>query len=302
MSGTPAAAAPGAFEPGMFRGPRVLRPLTPVLRRVPRPLAAGTLAGLAIADGLCRRRRFLLASEWAAALGRRGVARWRLAFALLANHGRFVAEEMMLGVDDLADLRQEVVIEGADHLRAGEGGRILLGFHLGPPRTAHVLQAFGHPVRSAGRLQDVADDARWAAARQAGAAVRLPGGIPLGRAQGLHRIRLLLKEGAFVYLTADGPFGREAFRIEVPGRDLVVRVGWLMLRRFTRAPVHPVLSYREGGRRVIVVHPPLPVPEGDPANDAEVCRAALTPLIQAYVAAHPEQCRYLAFPRWERPA
>ena len=98
MSGMPAtaAAAPDGIEPVMFHGPRVVRPLAPVLRRVPRPLADGALASLAIADGLCRRRRFLMAFEWAAAQGRRGVSRWRLALGLLANHGRFVAEEMML--------------------------------------------------------------------------------------------------------------------------------------------------------------------------------------------------------------
>jgi lauroyl/myristoyl acyltransferase len=101
-----------------------------------------------------------------------------------------------------------------------------------------------------------------------------------------------------VYLMADGPFGREAFRIELPGRPLIVRSGWLALRRQTGVPALPVLTFREGGRRVIVVHPPLPAPDADRARDAAACRAALTPLVADYVRRFPAQCRYLVFPPW----
>jgi lauroyl/myristoyl acyltransferase len=101
-----------------------------------------------------------------------------------------------------------------------------------------------------------------------------------------------------VYLTADGPFGREAFQIDVPGRALLVRAGWLTLRRLTGVPVLPVFARYEGRQRVIEVHPPLPESIQDPVGDAESCREALTPLVREYVRKYPEQCRYLAFPPW----
>jgi lauroyl/myristoyl acyltransferase len=293
-----ASAAPGRIEPGMFQGPTRLRPLMPVLRRIPAPPARWMLAGLAIADGLCRRQRFRLASTWAAAQGRRGAARWRLALAILANHGRFVADEAMLGVRELNELRLGTEIRGAEHLRAADPGAILLGFHLGPPRTPYILQAFGYPVRSAGRLEDARHEGQWAGAVEAETAIRLPAGAALERAHGLHRIRNLLRHGALVFLTADGPFGREAFRIDLPGGPLVVRIGWLALRRLTRAPTLPVLTYRDNNQRVIVVHPPLPTPDPDPARDAAACHAVLTPLLETYVRRFPAQCRYLAFPAW----
>ena len=103
-----------------------------------------------------------------------------------------------------------------------------------------------------------------------------------------------------MYLTVDGPFGREAFRIDVPGGPLVVRTGWLALRRHTRAPTFPVLVRREGRRRTIVVHPALPDVAADAARDAEACRSALASLVSDYVRQYPAQCRYLALPRWQR--
>jgi lauroyl/myristoyl acyltransferase len=134
---------------------------------------------------------------------------------------------------------------------------------------------------------------------RAGEAIRLPAGVPRGRAEGLHRIRTLLRQGGLVYLAGDGPFGREAFRIDLAGGPLVVRLGWLAMRRLTRVPTFPVFTYREQGRRVIVVHPPLPQPDADLDRDRSQCQAALTPLIETYVRRYPSQCRYLAFPAWE---
>jgi lauroyl/myristoyl acyltransferase len=194
-------------------------------------------------------------------------------------------------------LRQGAVIHGAQHLET-PGGAILLGFHLGPPRTPYVLQACGYPVTSAGRLEGAGADPRWHDAIDAGAAVRLPDGSPADWVQGLNRLRGLLRKGSVIYLTADGPFGREAFRIDLPGRPLVVRAGWLALRRLSGAPTFPVLTHRHRGHRVIVVHPPLPAPQPDPVRDAESCRLALAPIVLDYVRRFPAQCRYLAFPAW----
>jgi lauroyl/myristoyl acyltransferase len=288
---------PDRIVAGMFQGPPRLGWVAGVVRRLPPPVAECVLASLAVGEGVVRGARFRRASAWAAAQGASGWARRRLALALLANHGRFVAAEMMVGVGSLEDLRRDVVVEGAGHLHQ-TGGAILLGFHLGPPRTWLTLRALGHPVRFAGRLETANQDPQWNRALEAGDVVRLPAGRGSDRLESLYRIRNFLREGALVYLTADGPFGREAFRLDLPGGPLVVRVGWLALRRHTGAPTFPVLVRREGRRRVIVVHPPLPEPDADPARDAENCRTALLPLVEAYVRRFPSQCRYLALPRW----
>jgi lauroyl/myristoyl acyltransferase len=287
--------------PDMFVGPKRLHRLMPLLRRLPPALTTEILASAAIGQGLVKIERCRRALAWATAHGARGTAKWRLAVALLANHGRFVAQEAMVGISDLHDLRCGVVVEGAEHLRAADAGAILLGFHLGPPRTSFVLRALGYPVHFAGRLEAARDDARWDAALEAGDVIRLPGGTPRDRVQGLYRIRNLLHEGKLVYLTADGPFGREAFRIDVPGGSIVVRVGWLALRRQTRMPTLPVLTYRDHDRRVIVIHAPLPDPDEDARRDTAACQAALGPLVDAYVRRFPSQCRYVALPRWSSP-
>jgi lauroyl/myristoyl acyltransferase len=226
-----------------------------------------------------------------------GRSPWRLALALLATHGRFCAEEAFLGVSRLEDVRRGVVLEGREHLNAA-GGAILLGFHLGSPRTWFRLRAIGYPVRLAGRQEGSVGDARWDQALEAWDAVRLPDGAPQHRLRGLYQIRHLLGDGAMVFLTADGPFGREAFRIDLPGGPLVVRRGWLALRSLTGVPTLPVLAHRDGRHHVIVVHPALPPPAVDLARDAAQCRAARAPLIESYVRRFPAQCRYLALPPW----
>lgn len=281
----------------MFAGPEKLRRLMPVLRRLPPPLVQELLAVLAIGDGLVGSTRFHRASAWAAAQGLSGLARRRLALALLANHGRFVAAEAMISAPTADSLGRGVVIDGAEHLHARGDGALLLGFHLGPPKIWLALRALGHPVRFAGRFEEQGDP-RWQDAFAGGDAVQLAWAAPGDRAQSLLRIRNLLRYGALVYLSADGPMGREAFRIDLAGGPLVIRAGWLALRHALRVATLPVLSHREGTRLVITIHEPLPDYDGNLVRDEAMCREALTPLLADYVRRFPDQCRYLAFPRW----
>lgn len=289
------------LSPDMFAGPAKLRRLTSMLRALPIGVTENVLAGLAIVDGAAR-GRYRRAAAWAAAQGATGWAGHRLALAVLANHGRFVAEEALLGMDSTAALARDVVLHGADRLIAQPDGALLLGFHLGPPKTWLRLRALGYPVRFAGRLQASVGDPRWQAAIEAGTVIRLPDGDAPSRLAGLLQMRRLLRQGALVYVTADGPFGREAFRVDLPGHPLIVRHGWLALRRATGAPTLPVLTWRDRGRRIIEIHPPLPAPLADAAADAAACRAQLTPLLAGYVRTHPAQCRWVAMPRWSTTA
>jgi len=283
--------------PEMFQTSERLRHLVRVLRPFPRRLSETILAGAAVVDGLVRPTRFRNARTWAAAQPGTNGRPGRLALSLLANHGRFCAEEAFLGVSSFEDVRRDVVLEGRDHLDIA-GGAILLGFHLGSPRTWYRLRILGYPVRPATRLEGSVGDARWSEALAARDAIRLPGGAPQNRMRGLYQIRDLLRDGAWVFLTADGPFGREAFRVDLPGGPLVLRRGWLALRAMTGVPTLPVLSHRNGQRHVVVVHPALPPPTGDLGRDAAQCRAVLMPLVESYVRKFPAQCRYLALPPW----
>ena len=286
----------------MFRGPERLRHVTRVLRRWPRPAAEGLLAAMAVGDGLVRSGRFRQASAWAAAQGSTGWNRRRMALALLANHGRFVADEAMVGVPDANDLGGDVIIEGAEHLQGVSAGAILLGFHLGPPKAWLMLRSHGYPVRFAGRLEGTAQDPRWRRLLDAHEVIELPDGDARVRLRSLQRIRHLLQAGSLVYLTADGPFGRESFRITLPGGPLVLRLGWFALRRVTGVPALPVLVHRDGHKRHIAISRPLPDPDGDLRRDAAACRDVLTPLVERYVRRFPTQCRWLAMPRWDGPS
>ena len=281
------------FVPEMFHGPPGFERLIATLRPWPRQVSVGVLATFALADGIARRGRFRAAAEWAGAQGAEGWRRRRLAAQMLINHGRFVAGEALLGVGDISELALNVRVDGRQHLD-GHRGVLLLGFHLGPPKIWLALRALGLPVIFAGNLAALRHDARWQHAMAAGAAIDLSGSIE-ARTAALYRIQKEVRGGALCYLTADGPFGREAFSIDLPGRAMVVRSGWLALRRTTGAPVIPVLSYEAAGRRHIAFHPALPPLDVDPERDANACATALRPVITDYVRRFPAQCRWLAF-------
>jgi hypothetical protein len=292
------ASAPAGVEPDMFHTSRRLRGLVRLLRRLPRGLSGELLAAAAVVDGLARPGRFRRACAWAAAQPGADRSPWRLALALLANHGRFCADEAFLGVSSLEAAAHDVVLEGAHHLDGASAGAILLGFHLGPPRVWVHLRTLGYPVRIGGGLITSIWDPRWRDMVEAGEVVHLPDGAAAARLRGLYQIRDLLRSGGLVYLTADGPFGRDTFRLDLPGGPMIVRAGWLAFRRLTQAPTFPVLSHREGARQVVVIHPALPPPVSDRAEDVAQCRPLLQSLVESFVRRFPEQCRYLALPPW----
>ncbi len=297
----PASTAPpdgtAAIEPDMFQGSARLGPVLGLLRRLPRPASEGLLAALAVGDGIVR-GRFRDAVRWSAAQGAGAWGSAWMATRLLANHGRYAAAEAMIGIDEVGDVAEGVVITGREHLDIQQGGAMLLGFHLGPPRAWLALRVAGYRVRMVARFENVKQDRRWDDALASSDLIRMSAESPSARVGTLYRIRRLLSDNALIYMTGDGPFGREAFRIDLPGNPLVVRTGWLALRRQTRVPTVPVFMHEESGRRVIELHPPLPAVQPDAAADAEACRAALTPIVADYVQRFPAQCRWLAFPPW----
>jgi len=268
-----------------FGGPQRLGWLLPLLGRVSRPTSGNLLAALTIAQGLTSRYRWGVARTWSAAHTRSRWDRYRLTFALFANHGRFLADEIRFWRDEAEGLTRDVTIEGREHLDALQGGAILLGLHIGPPVTGRTLAALGYPVRTAGRLGDAYDAGGKTA-------------TPRERADGLQQARVLIRNGTWLYMAADGR-GREAFRIAVPGREAIIRAGWLALRRVTGAPVLPVVCRRDGVRRIITVHAPLHAVSPDRAEDESRCRAVLSALLNDYADRFPEQCRYVLV-SWRR--
>jgi hypothetical protein len=195
-----------------------------------------------------------------------------------------------------AVLRQRVVLRGREHLDAAAGGpTLLLGFHVGSPLTKWALTAHGYDciVAGDGRWDPVkrATPRRgWVPAPEAEAGLWLDAGGPAQRSIVLYRLRGLLLANRTVRLLADGEHGRELFRLPVPAGSLVVRAGWWLLRRQTRAVTLPVLAHRKGPRVVVTVHPPLPPPDPDPEADVARCRAALAPIVREFVRRYPDQC------------
>jgi lauroyl/myristoyl acyltransferase len=262
---------------------------------LPWPWGEEILAKLFAAKAFIRPSLLRKALAWAGHYPLAGKSRWRLALSCCAHHGRFVARQALLGIRTPEDLRRHVILKGEAHLTAASTGAILLGFHIGPPGVAVALRAVGHPVTWMGGLR--AFRTRWNAAwqpfRQASDTLTLsrsapsPGGV-------LYRARRLLLDGGTLYVAAEG-WGREAFRVALPGGVARIRSGWFVLRRQCAVPVLPVLTHLEGLTQVITICPPLPPPDPDQARDLEVCRLSLAALLEDYVRRFPEQCYALTF-------
>jgi lauroyl/myristoyl acyltransferase len=269
-------------------------------RRLPPPVLETAFAGLGLLQGVLRPSRARRAYRWASGLERPGLRRWRLGAAVLANRGRAIALSGLPALVPPETFRRRVTIEGAEHLAAAArgGGTILLGLHVLPGVATLALAAHGHrlvPTGMAGAFKG------WTLAQPSWAPLLdewRRGGIlwrdERSAAGGLAHLLSLLLQGATVHLTADGPFGREAFRISLPAGALVVRSGWWTLRRLTRATTLPILARREGRRLVVAIHAPLPEPADDPGEDLRACRASLAPLVAELVRRAPAQCEVLA--------
>jgi lauroyl/myristoyl acyltransferase len=265
------------------------------LRPLPWPWAERLLEASFQARALVALRDLRRALAWAGA--QPGVAsRWRLALALSAYEGRFVARNALLGIRTPQALERLFTVRGAEHLAGAGRGVILLGFHAGPRLSWLALRAAGHRLTWLGgrpsplwsshiRTRHLDGQGDLTFSTDAVESMRL-----------LRRAQRILRDGESVFLNADGA-GTGAFSVPLPGRPIVIQEGWLALRRLTGAPVLPVLSHLEGATQVVTIHPPLPSPTGDPAVDLENTRRVLGDLLIEYAARHPEQCALYAFAR-----
>jgi lauroyl/myristoyl acyltransferase len=278
------------------------RALLRAFNLLPAAWAEESLALGALAQGLLRPSRRRRAHRWAAS---QPAARdpWQLTRALLAERGRFLAAATQVGVRDPEHLRRRVVVDGRERLDAAaqRGGVLLVGLHLGSAATTLALKVLGYSVvvtgRGRGPLWPRAP-ARWIVP----AAEDLIQWTDLAsRVLALRRIQRRLLAGGLVYMAADGN-GQDAFSIGLPGRDIAVRAGWLVVRRTPNVTALPVLAHTESGRLHVQVHPPFPEPVADREAEIAACCAHLTPIVVEFVRRWPAQCFMLALGRADAAA
>jgi lauroyl/myristoyl acyltransferase len=268
------------------------------LELLPWPWCEDVLAAVFVAKAFIRPSRLREALVWARAQPGAGTARarWRLALACCAHHGRVLARSALLGMRSPDVLRRHLELVGEEHLATAEGRAILLGFHVGPGGVPAALSVSGHPVAWVGgrrASRSWLNDA-WRPVREASPNITSTG-LAGSRSAVLYRARRHILDGGSVFIAADGQ-GRDAFAVPVPGGQVHVKSGWHVLRRQCGVPVLPVLSHLEGRTHILRVHAPLPPVDPDPARDLAVCWAAITPLLHDYVLRYPEQCYALTFP------
>jgi lauroyl/myristoyl acyltransferase len=273
---------------------------------LPWPWGEDILARLFAAVALVRGSRRRLALAWAS--HQPGRQCWRLALAVSAFRGRWVARSSLLGLRRPADLRRQVIVRGEERLGSAPGGMILLGFHLGPPNVDVALRILGHRLAWLGsrRTARAWSSEAWRSFLDPREDLSPPERERFWPGY-LYRARRILLEGGTLFLMADSWSGRDLFQVALPGGPAVIRSGWLTLRRQTGARVMPVVTHLEGRTQVITIHPSLP-PGADAADELRKWQDILSSLMRDYVQRLPEQCPVLAFPprllrrRGARPA
>ncbi len=267
---------------------------------LPWPWGEDLLARLFWIVGLLRASRRRPAVAWAAARGARPSR--RLALAVCAFRGRWVARSMLVGVRHPADLGARVVVRGEELLAASAPrGRILLGFHLGPPNADVALRIRGHSLAFLGTVRRSRAWARpeWSPLLDPRDHLSPPDAdTRLFWVGYLYRARRMLLEGRTIFIMADSWVGRERalFVISVPGGAMTVRSGWLALSRQTGAEVVPVTTHLEGRAQIITICSPLPQPGADADEHVRAVRGILSRRVEDYVERFPEQCPALVFP------
>jgi len=281
---------PAGFPPRLWT-------LLCALHRLPWPLGEDILGAVFAAKAFIKLGELRRALAWASGFAT-GARRYRLALSLLALRGRFVARGALVGARSVDDVLRQFDVRGLDHLRAVSGAVILLGFHVGPPYSYLALRATGRPV-SVLALRCLPE--KWSRdiwrRPESDNQDLVVGRDEFSRATMLHRAQQVLQGGGALYMTADTVpegAGREAFRLTVHGREVVVRSGWLTLLRRTGAAVLPVLAHLDGRRAIVTIHPPLPEPGPDGILDLTAYREALERLLVDYAGRFPDQCWSLA--------
>ena len=265
------------------------------LRPLPWPWSERILAACFRVKGFVKLRGLRIALASAAA--QPGIRnRWRLALALFAYQGRFLARNSLLGIRAPEALARLVTVRGAAHLPGPGQGVILLGFHAGPRLSWLALRVAGVRLTwLGGRPSALWPPEIRARCFDGHGDLLLSRGV-VQSVRLLRRAQMILRDGGTLFVNADGA-GAVAFSVALPGRSVEIHQGWLTLRRLTGAMVLPVLSHLEGDIQIVTLHPPLPSPADDPAVDLEHCRRAISDLLIAYTRRFPEQCVSNAFQR-----
>ena len=195
-------------RPALYSRP--LWALMIALDRLPWPWGEDILARLFAAVALVRGSRRRPALAWASQQpGGRGL---RLALAVCAFRGRWVARAALLGVRSPDALISRAVIRGEEHLTTAPEATILLGFHLGPPNVDVTLRILGQKLAWLGTSRNswVWSSEAWRPLSDPRQNLTPPDDEWFWPGY-LYRARRILLDGGALFIMADSWAGRPAF-------------------------------------------------------------------------------------------
>lgn len=241
--------------------------------------------------------------------------RRRLARRVFTELGRNIFDVASWPRQPEAYRRQELRVEGADHLRqalAAGRGALLLAAHQGAWELVPVaLAAEGFRVRAVARPMREPRLQRWLDAHRRALGVRT---IPRGAVSGPRAACRVLEEGDVLGILFDHRVKRGGQWVDFFGRPTRFVAGPVRLAWRSGAPIVPVQIVRaaDGGHRVRL-RPPMPWPEPDSgrpsgsSNGADRARVVEEMVrrcvreLEAMIREAPEQWVWI-HPRWEERA
>lgn len=260
-----------------------------------RALPAGPRYALAGAGGhawyrLSREQGRAARHNYGAVLGRApdDPATDRLARAAFANYGRMLADFVLLGSIQPAELAARVSLDGREHLDAAlAGGRgcIMAVPHMGSWDVGgSIAGVLGYRIAAVTeRFPGSLDEAVAGTRRALGMRV-----IPSGRAA-VRQVLTELRSNSIVALVCDLPDG-PGLEVELFGRRVVLPGGPAALAVKSGAPVLPACTWRSGpGRYHVHIEAALAPPSASGREGAGELMQAVARRFEAFIRERPEE-------------
>jgi KDO2-lipid IV(A) lauroyltransferase len=220
----------------------------------------------------------------------RGAALRRQVRAAFVAHARYYLEVVRLprrGVEDLPQLlvwRDEADLEGL----ASRGGVVAVSAHFGNFEPA-ALWIAAHGFRWVAPIERIEPPALFAYLRSRRGA-RSTGGELVVPPESGRRVVQALKRGELVAIAADREVGGSTAEVEFFGHPARLPNGPATLALLTGAPIVVGTLIRIGQERFAARMEPVPwTASGDRQRDIVTITQAVTRVLEARIAEHPEQ-------------
>ena len=228
------------------------------------------------------------------------VAARRASRGVLMSYGRYWAEALWAKKRRVDRMLATTTVEGLEHIldaRDAGTGMIYALPHMGNwEAAAPVAGREGVPVVAVAEKLSNERITNWFTRMRATFGIEIV--LATGSVEVMRRLEGAIASNKAVALLSDRDLKGRGVSVEFFGEQTTLPAGPATIAIKTGAPMLPVASYFDGDGHRVVVHPPIPVPEGLPRSEqVQIMTQALAHEMEGFIRQEPEQW-HLVVPNW----